>query len=559
MPELEDLIMSSQISASPEETPEDRMRAALMQRLGVAPEVRAKQMSDQVLGQGGKGFSGLMNRIFGGAHEGLRVAQDPKYRGAYQEALGTAMEQEKNLMPYARQLEMSGAMRDKAKLVAQEQARNTFAKVFDTITKSINTKYANETARSKALSQAKVDEAEIKQLLTRGDYLGAQTKLLETQNKWLAETGAKELPNEVVSYGVLTGQKPGESNFGKDFFGFQSKKSLANKAGDIVKNALAPRTPTTSTTYTEQLVPGIDTTGQKIMTRVPKVSTNLRQPGARPDISSVLNVLGLSGPGNTADAEAEAATSPEDISSPPGAPTPPAPAQPINQAALSRLTGKKAAPLATPAPVGSAPSVVKTGVYATRADAEAATGRKLLEDKISDTRHILGNNLGKLLPKLGRLSGNPTMRELQKLSQDPAIGLGKEFEQVVVQFDELTKEYELYQRLFFTGRQSNQTEMKEIKSFLPNTEDTYNQALLKAVGREVFSKFHNERLKRSDLDAPYVPGRLQKFARYATDLYLDAYQEKDPKKREQELKEIDGYFNKDFIWKYMTTKPKGAQ
>jgi hypothetical protein len=203
--------------------------------------------------------------------------------------------------------------------------------------------------------------------------------------------------------------------------------------------------------------------------------------------------------------------------------------------------------------------VVKTGVYATRADAEAATGRKLLEDKISDTRHILGNNLGKLLPKLGRLSGNPTMRELQKLSQDPAIGLGKEFEQVVVQFDELTKEYELYQRLFFTGRQSNQTEMKEIKSFLPNTEDTYNQALLKAVGREVFSKFHNERLKRSDLDAPYVPGRLQKFARYATDLYLDAYQEKDPKKREQELKEIDGYFNKDFIWKYMTTKPKGAR
>jgi hypothetical protein len=231
MPELEDLLMSQPVSDSPEETPEDRMRAALMQRLGVAPEVRAKQMSDQVLGQGGQGFGGLMNRIFGGAHEGLRVAQDPKYRGAYQEALGAAYDQEKNLMPYARQLEMSGAMRDKAKMDSQEKARATFAKVFDTITKSINTKYKNETERNKALSQAEVDKAEIAQMVAKGNFLGAQTKLLETQNKWLAETGAKELPKDVVSYGLLTGQKPGEEGFGDEYFKFRSNL-LSEQLGD---------------------------------------------------------------------------------------------------------------------------------------------------------------------------------------------------------------------------------------------------------------------------------------------------------------------------------------
>jgi len=556
MPELEDLIMSQGVSDSPEETPEDRMRAALMQRLGVAPEVRAKQMSDQVLGQGGKGLSGLMNRIFGGAHEGLRVANDPKYRGAYQEALGAAMEQEKNLMPYARQLEMSGAMRDRAKMDSQEKARATFAKVFDTITKSINTKYKNETERSKALSEAKVDEAEIAQMVAKGNFLGAQTKLLETQNKWLVETGAKELPKEAVTYGLITGQKPGEEGFGKDFFSFERDKSIAKTAGPAMLKFLGGggNRGSGGTRITESMRPTV-TEGPDGKARVeyfPIRSTSTFTGGGNqsPSNPQALSAFGISpdtinklgGPGQT--------------------PTAPQPQTP-QEAAAGALGVKKPAPIKVPAPVGSIstsptgrPPAVQLEGYKNSGAARAAAMRANVQNQASEVRSLLGSDLD-LIDKIGAIRGNPTMLDLQRKSQD--LGLSPDFSNNFIQFQQRATELELTKRYEFTGKASNSTEMKEIKSFSPNTGDTYKQALTKAVGLELATKYHNKLLESGDLKTPYLPGRMSQIAKDVADYYFDAAKSKDPAERKARLAEIEEMLTPEFIWDAMTRTRKKSK
>lgn len=546
-----DLSQIPTVSDAPEETPEDLMRQQMMQRLGVAmnPQAAAQTAAAQRLGQGGSGAKGWLERILGGAAEGLRYSQDPKYRGVYQEELGRAQEQEKNMLPYARQLEASSAQRYKARMDAQEKERATAAKVFATLKQDAQMKVKNQNDRAKIDQDIAKSEAQIADLQTKGKFTEARTELQKLQNKLFEKIGRTQATNAASDAAVLQGVDKFTDMTGAQAKAGMVDTSLAKAAGPAVLKMLgAQGGPQTRTTQNVQLVRRINDLGEEEMIPIPKVSTSTtsgRGGGSMsPGIAKALGLsdrMGSEPMQETAPMQAAPAQTPASIL---GAEKPkPRPVAPALGLSGPQILEKKPPEIKPYKPI-------KLGWSSNAARTENKDRLQVI-NMASTVRHDIGKHVASIADKMGMLQGDPTVDKLKKWGM--AMGAMPEFEPIVTTLRANVIQARTLERLLMTGKQMNVTEMEEIGQYMPDMKDTVQQALLKATRREVLTKLVQESLERNHRE-PFPPGRATMLTHKILALYKKAYLEKDKKERAERIKEIEKLTDSKNMWRLMTGK-----
>lgn len=553
-----DLSQIPTVSEAPEETPEDLMRQQMMQRLGATmnPQAAAQAAAAQRLGQGGSGVKGWLERILGGAAEGLRYSQDPKYRGVYQEELGRAQEQEKNMLPYARQLEASSAQRYKARMDAQEKERATAAKVFATLKLDAQMKVKNQNDRAKIDQDIAKSEAQIADLQTKGKFTEARTELQKLQNKLFEKIGRTQATNAASDAAVLQGVDKFTDMTGDQAYQGMASASKAKALGPAMVAAIRALSggrgsgSTSQSTSTRFLPGGEDMMGRPTYIPTPVTNTTVRSGGgggdtAAPAISNILQSMGASKDVLQPFSGAEAGQPPANITAP----------TPESRGATALGITPKSKPIATPPPVGSASAPVQAPKVITGPGFRTGAARQefLTDTKVvgltQDIRSNLGTKVADIADGMGRVRGHNFTLEL--LNYGKALSTVPEFKKAYTEMIADMMQNRVEERLLKTGKASNMTEMGEISRYMPNINDTFQDALIKSTRLEILGKLALERKDRN-YSAPFQPGRLGLISDKIFKLYRRALEQKDPKERREMLKNIEKITDPKNLWELAT-------
>lgn len=565
------------VSDSPEETPEDLLRQQMMQRLGVAlnPQAVAQKAAAERLGQTGKGVGGWLQRILGGAAEGMRFAQDPKYRGAFAEELGRAQEQEKNLMPYARQLEASSAMREKARLEAREKERATAAKVYDSLLKDAQVKFKNETDRFKA--NAFILESKVKsdKLRAEGKFTEAKTLDQQVETEYFRKFGPGK-PTEAMQAAFV--KSGGWGDVTPEAIG-EEQNALFNR-NLLLKLAPGIMRPQGSgvgrVSTSERLIPQVGLFGQQLEPRreqVQNVSTpsvNMQLSPEQQQLREGLTQRAISALGGGQPQASAPAPSPAFSPSPKPKTKSLAP-PPVGTAAAPATTRPKGGlgPPAPPPDKAVAPKSPADTVEVqknlnrfnmTFPNAGAAKEAREIYNAANyaaELRSLLGESMEEMAPFMGAIKGGRVARKVRSVFD--ALGvLPADSNPRKVRIENLLKRNETIDRVITTGKQMNLREMDDIITYMPSQEQTYSRALTNALVLDLGMRMFTERMTRNDIATPAQPGALSRYAETIYEAYYEANKAKG-EERARKLQQIERMFRPERIWSAVTEDAEGGQ